>query len=69
MPGPESAVRVVQVPVVFAAVDIEYEGLALLVGRLDHAATGHHRAVEAAFGTSRAEQLMRELTELIEAIR
>lgn len=41
----------------------------LLVSRLDHAATGHHRAVEAAFGTSRAEQLMRELTELIEAMR
>ncbi|GAA0714776.1 MarR family transcriptional regulator [Dactylosporangium roseum] len=41
----------------------------LLVDRLDHAATAHHRAVEAAFGPQRAEELMRSLTLLIESLR
>jgi DNA-binding MarR family transcriptional regulator len=36
-----------------------------LLCRLHHAATAHHRAVEAAFGAERAEQLMRELNDLI----
>ncbi|MET7392401.1 MarR family transcriptional regulator [Dactylosporangium sp. NPDC005572] len=40
-----------------------------LVARLDHAATAHHRAVEAAFGAEQAEELMRSLTGLIEALR
>ncbi|MFG2037843.1 MarR family winged helix-turn-helix transcriptional regulator [Dactylosporangium sp. NPDC048998] len=40
-----------------------------LLDRLDHAATAHNRAVEAAFGTARAEHLMRELTDLIETVR
>ncbi|MER7007969.1 MarR family transcriptional regulator [Dactylosporangium sp. NPDC000555] len=50
------------------AVYLSEAGTALL-GRLDHAATAHHRAVEAAFGAARAERLMRELTDLIEAVR
>jgi DNA-binding MarR family transcriptional regulator len=40
-----------------------------LLGRLDDTATAHHRAVEAAFGSARAERLMRELTQLIETVR
>src|SRR4051812_12592204 len=40
-----------------------------LLARLDHAATAHHRALEAVFGSARAERLMRELTELIETVR
>ncbi|UWZ49282.1 MarR family transcriptional regulator [Dactylosporangium matsuzakiense] len=40
-----------------------------LLARLDHAATGHHRAVEDAFGSERAERLMRELTDLIDSMR
>jgi DNA-binding MarR family transcriptional regulator len=39
-----------------------------LLARLDHAATAHHRALEAAFGSARAERLMRELTDLIETV-
>jgi DNA-binding MarR family transcriptional regulator len=40
-----------------------------LLGRLDHAATAHNRAVEATFGAQRAEQLMRELNDLIGVLR
>jgi DNA-binding MarR family transcriptional regulator len=40
-----------------------------LLDRLEHRATAHHRAVEAAFGARRAEQLMRELSDLIEVMR
>ena len=40
-----------------------------LGGRLEHAATAHHRAVEAAFGPAAAEELMRSLDRLIEVMR
>jgi DNA-binding MarR family transcriptional regulator len=40
-----------------------------LVDRLDEASATHHRALEEAFGTARAERLMRELTALIAAVK
>ena len=48
--------------------NIEAEGIVSLVDRLDEASASHHRAVEEAFGTSRADRLMRELNALIAAL-